>query len=232
MCGRYSLSKSKIELEERFQAEMLGDFTPRYNVAPTQLMPVITGDSPKGFSFFYWGITPDFAKNKPVSQKFINAKAETVHEKVSFKSAFQKRRCLVPADGFFEWKKVGKKTKIPHRFTLADDGLFAFAGIWDEFENEFGESNHTFLILTTAPNPLVSEVHDRMPVILKKEDEKKWLDRYSSESDLLSMLETFPSEEMLSYTVSPLVNQVKIDHPGVIRKTSPMDQFGNYTLFG
>ena len=232
MCGRYSLSKSKIELEERFQAEMLVDFKPRYNIAPTQLVPVITSESPKGFSFFYWGITPDFAKNKPVSQKFINAKAETVNEKVSFKSSFEKRRCLVPADGFYEWKKLGKKTKVPYRFTFANNEAFSFAGIWEEYENEKGEINHTFLILTTEPNKLVAEVHDRMPVILKKEDEKKWLDKYSSEENLLQMLKTYSADDMLSYTVSPLVNQVNNDSPGIIRKTSPMDQFGNYTLFG
>jgi putative SOS response-associated peptidase YedK len=233
MCGRYSLSKSKIELEERFQAELLADFKPRYNIAPTQLVPVITSDSPNGFSFFYWGITPDFAKNKPVSQKLINARAETVMEKVSFKNAFQKRRCLVPADGFFEWKKLGKKTKIPYRFTLTSEEPFAFAGIWDEFENELGESNHTFLILTTSPNSLVSEIHDRMPVILGREDEKKWLDKYTSLEELLKMLHTHKSDDMLSYTVSPMVNSVANDSPSIIRKTSaPIDQFGNYTLFG
>ncbi len=232
MCGRYSLSKSKIELEERFQAEMLVDFKPRFNIAPTQLVPVITSESPKGFSFFYWGITPDFAKNKPVSQKFINAKAETVNEKISFKSSFEKRRCLVPADGFYEWKKLGKKTKVPYRFTLANDEAFSFAGIWEEYENDKGEINHTFLILTTEPNRLVSEVHDRMPVILAKDDEKKWLDKYSSEANLLKMLTTYSADDMLNYTVSPLVNQVQNDSPGIIRKTSPMDQFGNYTLFG
>jgi putative SOS response-associated peptidase YedK len=232
MCGRYSLSKSKIELEERFQAEMLSDFKPRYNIAPTQLVPVITSDSPKGFSYFYWGITPDFAKNKPVSQKFINAKAESVNEKVSFKTSFQKRRCLIPADGFFEWKKIGKKTKTPYRFTLANEDSFAFAGIWEEYENEKGENKHTFLILTTSPNSLVSEIHDRMPVILNREDEKKWLDKYSKEDDLVKLLGTYPANEMISYTVSPLVNSVGNDSPAIIRKTSPMDQFGNYTLFG
>jgi putative SOS response-associated peptidase YedK len=232
MCGRYSLNKSKIQLEERFQAEILVDFNPRYNIAPTQLIPVLTTDSPKGFSFFYWGITPDFAKNKPVSQKFINAKAETVNEKISFKSSFQKRRCLIPADGFYEWKKLGKKTKVPYRFTLPDESLFAFAGIWEEYENQEGNIDHTCLILTTAPNPLVSEVHDRMPVILQQSDEKKWLDPYSSETELLQLLGTYPSDGMLSYTVSPLVNSVANDTPAVMRKTSPMDQFGNYTLFG
>ena len=211
---------------------MLADFKPRYNIAPTQLVPVITSESPRGFSFFYWGITPDFGQNKPVAQKLINAKAETVNEKISFKGSFQKRRCLIPADGFFEWKKLGKKTKIPHRFTLREEDLFAFAGIWEEYETISGEIQHTFLILTTSPNELVEEVHDRMPVIISRENEKKWLDKYTSEVDLMNMLKTFPAELMMSYPVSPLVNSVQNDSPGIIRKTSPMDQFGNYTLFG
>lgn len=211
---------------------MLADFKPRYNIAPTQLVPVITSESPKGFSFFYWGITPDFGQNKPVSQKLINAKAETIHEKISFKSSFQKRRCLIPADGFFEWKKLGKKTKIPYRFTLRNEETFSFAGIWEEYETVSGESQHTFLILTTKPNELVEEVHDRMPVILSRDQEKKWLDSYTSETELQSMLQPFPVELMVSYTVSPLVNSVQNDSPGILRRTSPMDQFGNYTLFG
>ncbi len=232
MCGRYSLNKSKLELEERFQAELLGDFKPRFNIAPTQLLPVLTSDSPKGFSYFYWGITPDFAKNKPVSQKLINARSESVHQKVSFKSSFEKRRCLIPADGFFEWKRIGKKTKTPYRFTLSDESLFAFAGIWEEFENDRGETNHTFLILTTEPNRIIKDIHERMPVILRKEDEKKWLDPYTTEAELINMLKPYTAEEMSSYTVSPLVNQVSNDTSAVLRKTSPMDQFGNYTLFG
>ena len=232
MCGRYSLSKRKEELEERFQAEMLADFKPRFNIAPTQLVPVITSDSPKGFSFFYWGVTPDFGHNKPVAQKLINAKADSINEKISTKGAFQRRRCIIPADGYFEWKKLGKKTRIPYRFTLREDELFSFAGIWEEYETVSGETQHTFLILTTSPNEVVEEVHDSMPVILNREQEKKWLDKYATESDLLNMLTPYPAELMLSYSVSSQVNSVQNDSPGIIRKISPMDQFGNYTLFG
>jgi putative SOS response-associated peptidase YedK len=232
MCGRYSLSKTKKELEERFNAEILADFNPRYNIAPTQLVPVITSDSPKGFSFFYWGITPDFGKNKPVAHKLINARSETVMEKTTFKKSFQSRRCLIPADGFFEWKKIGKKTKTPFRFTMGDDKLFAFAGIWEEYENVKGEVNHTFVILTTQANSLVADVHDRMPVILSKNDEKKWLDSYSSEQELIEIIQPYNAQQMISYPVSPLVNNVQNDQPAIIRRTQPMDQFGNYTLFG
>lgn len=232
MCGRYSLSKSKIELEERFESDMLVDFSPRYNIAPTQLVPVITSESPKGFSFFYWGITPEFGKNRPVALKLINAKSETVHQKISFKSSFKQRRCLIPADGFYEWKRLGKKTKIPYRFTLKEGELFALAGIWEEYESLNGEIQHTFLVLTTTPNRLVSQVHERMPVILTKEMEKKWLDKYSSEDELLQMLQPYSEESMLSYTVSPSVNSVQNDYPSLMKKSSPADQHGNYTLFG
>jgi putative SOS response-associated peptidase YedK len=232
MCGRYSLSKSKIELEERFQAEMLPDFNPRYNIAPTQLLPVITSQSPKGFSFFYWGITPEFGKNRPVAQKLINARAETITEKVTFKSSFQKRRCLIPTDGFYEWKRLGKKTSIPYRFTLREAELFAFAGIWEEFETVNGDIQHTFLILTTSPNEKIAEIHDRMPVIIAKKDEKKWLDSYTTEEELTKILKPYPEDLMMSFTVSPLVNSVGNDSPALIRRTSPIDQHGNYTLFG
>jgi putative SOS response-associated peptidase YedK len=232
MCERYSLSKSKGEMEERFQAELLADFKPRFNIAPTQLVPVITSDSSNGFSFFYWGVTPDFGHNRPVSPKLINARAESLSEKISFKSSFQRRRCIIPADGFYEWKKLGKKTKIPYRFTLRDEELFSFAGIWEEYETVSGESQHTFLILTTTANELVSEVHDRMPVILNGDQEKKWLDKYATESELLALLSPISTDLMVSYTVSSLVNSVNNDTPGIIRRISPMDQFGNYTLFG
>ncbi|MCC5937216.1 MAG: SOS response-associated peptidase [Lunatimonas sp.] len=232
MCGRYSLAKSKTELEERFKAEMLEPFQPRYNIAPTQLVPVITSDSPMGFSHFYWGITPEFARNKPVAQRFINARAETIRETASFKNSFRRKRCLVPADGFFEWKKMGKKIKIPYRFTLLDESLFAFAGIWDEYENTDGVIQHTFVLLTTTPNGMVNEVHDRMPVILDREVESTWLNPSTPEDKLISLLKPLSDEKMLSYTVSPLVNHVVNDSASVIRKTMPMDQFGNYTLFG
>ncbi|MDR7131096.1 putative SOS response-associated peptidase YedK [Algoriphagus sp. 4150] len=232
MCGRYSLSKSKEELEKRFQAEMLSDLKPRYNIAPTQLVPVITSQSPKGFSYFYWGITPEFGKNRPVAQKLINAKAETVNEKISLKTAFRQRRCIIPADGFYEWKRLGKKTSVPYRFTLREDELFSFAGLWEEYEGVNGEIQHTFLIITTTPNAVVSEIHDAMPVILDQAAEKKWLDKYTEEGDLLNLLKPYPADSMLGFTVSPLVNSLQNDSPSIIRKTSPMDQHGNYTLFG
>lgn len=232
MCERYSLGKTKKELEERFEAELLEPFQPRYNIGPTQLVPVITNESKNGFSHFYWGTTPHFSKNKPVSPRLVHARSESLSEKAAYKNAFQFKRCLIPADGFYLWKSIGRKTKTPYRFTLLDEGIFAFAGLWDEYENDKGGIDHTFLLLTTTSNKKVGEIEERMPLILSRDHEKKWLDRYSSKEELLDMFIPFPEEEMTSYTVSPLVNQIKEDSPAIIRKTFPMDQFGNYTLFG
>lgn len=232
MCERYTLGASKEQLEQRFGSEMLENFHSRYNIAPTQLLPVITSDSPAGFSHFYWGTTPGFAKNKPLSLKYINAAAETAATKAATKSAFMRRRCIIPADGYYAWKKIGKKTKIPHRFVFPPDRLMSFAGLWEEYENENGEINHTFIILTVPANPLHRDFGDTMPAILDKGQEKIWLDKYSSPEQLQSVLSTYSEDKMTNYPVSPNVNFITNDSEYLIRKTSPMDQFGNYTLFG
>ncbi|AGA80100.1 SOS response-associated peptidase [Echinicola vietnamensis] len=232
MCERYSLATTKQDLESRFEAEMLDNFQPRYNIAPTQLLPIITSESPRGFSHFYWGVTPEFSKNKPVSQKYINAKAETVHLKASSKSAFQRRRCIIPADGYYMWKKVGKKTKIPYRITFHDKRLFSFAGIWEEFESESGKVNHTFSLLTTEADALHQDFGDRMPVILERDQEKIWLDKFKGTDQLLAVLHGPDAGSMTAYTVSQMVNQINVDAEFLLKKTGPMDQFGNYTLFG
>ena len=175
MCGRYTLVKPAKEISERFNVEVNKVYQPRFNAAPTQLMPVITSDSPEGLSWFYWGLVPAWSKDKAVSQKLINARAETLEEKASFRNALKKRRCLVPADGFYEWKPVGKKSKVPYRITLLQEELFAFAGLWEEYEDEEGQMIHTFTIVTTEANNALQSLHSRMPVILSKQAEKAWL---------------------------------------------------------
>jgi putative SOS response-associated peptidase YedK len=231
MCGRYTLVTTIEEIAKHYKAEPVGEWKPKYNIAPTQLVPVVTSENPDGISFFYWGLIPNWSKEKSVSPKLINARAETLAEKVSFKQPLEKRRCLIPADGFYEWKVLGKKTKIPHRITLKNQGLFSFAGLWEEFEDDNEEVRHTFTIITTRANSLISDIHDRMPVILDKNSEKLWLDESISTADHLSLLMPFPSEEMETYTVSSLVNSVLHDHEGLIKPAPPTDQHGNYTLF-
>ncbi|MCC5931198.1 MAG: SOS response-associated peptidase [Cyclobacteriaceae bacterium] len=232
MCGRYTLIASAEKIEKTFKLEPGQKHKPRYNAAPTQLMPVITNTSPNGLSFFYWGLIPSWSHNKSVSPKLINARSETLLEKASFVQAFSRRRCLIPSDGFYEWKVLGKKTKIPYRIGLKDTELFAFAGLWDEFEDEEGEMMHTFTIITTPANEAINSIHDRMPAILGADDYSQWLDRQLPEKELIELLRPYPSEKMYMHTVSHMVNSPVNDSPELIKPTPPTDQKGNYTLFG
>ncbi len=231
MCGRYTLVKKADEIAKRFKVDVGPSYTPRYNAAPTQLLPVITADSPEGVSWFYWGLIPSWSKNKSISQKLINARAETVEEKASFRTALQKRRCLIPADGFYEWKPVSKKGKVPYRITLLNEELFAFAGLWEEYEDDEGDIVHTFTIITTQANSTLQSIHDRMPVILTRDSEALWLDQKASPEALKEVLQPYHRDATRFYTVSAKVNHASEDEPSLIKPAPAADQFGNYTLF-
>jgi putative SOS response-associated peptidase YedK len=232
MCGRYTLVKSAKEVSERFGVEVGKQYQPRFNAAPTQLMPVITADAPKGLSWFHWGLVPAWSKDKAVSHKLINARAETLEEKASFRNALQRRRCLIPADGFYEWKPLGKKSKVPYRITLLNEELFAFAGLWEEYEDDEGQMVHTFTIITTEANKSLESLHSRMPVILKKEAEGEWLKPDASPEELKALLKPYAASKTRFYTVSSQVNSPATDLPALIQPAPAADQFGNYTLFG
>jgi putative SOS response-associated peptidase YedK len=232
MCGRYSIVASADEIASRFEVEVPAYYQPHYNAAPSQLLPVITSENPAGISVFYWGLTPSLSKNKGVSERIINLRSESILDKPVFKKALNTRRCLVPADGFYEWKKLGKKTTIPYRLVRTDKRLFAFAGVWEEYEDVTGAAAHTFSILTTAANKVVAPIHDRMPVILQSHFEKTWLNALATEEQLIAALLPLPSEELESYTVSPRVNSVKNDDAYLLLPAPPADQHGNLTLFG
>ena len=231
MCGRYTLVKKADEVAKRFKVEVSDHYKPRFNAAPSQLLPVITANAPEGLSWFYWGLIPSWSKNKSISQKLINARAETVEEKASFRTALQQRRCLIPADGFFEWKAVSKKGKIPYRITLLKEQLFAFAGLWEEYEDDEGDMVHTFTIITTKANSTLENIHERMPVILTPEAEALWLDKNASPEDLRTVLQPYHRDQTRFYTVSSQVNTATTDEPSVIAPAPAADQFGNYTLF-
>lgn len=214
MCGRFTITVPVQELVKRFKANAPEKYNPRYNAAPMQNLPVILDSEPGQIAMFRWGLIPHWAKEP---KGFINARSETAGEKPAFRDAFAKRRCLVLADGFYEWKKT--KPKIPYRFTMRDGGLFAFAGLWGEWQGESGILR-TFTILTTNPNEIVKGLHDRMPVILKKQDEHKWLEKPDK-----SVLGSYPSDEMKSYRVSDMVNNIRNDSPEVIKTTSQTTLF-------
>jgi putative SOS response-associated peptidase YedK len=231
MIDRYSITATQDKIRERFSADIPELLQPRYNAAPTQLLPVITSDAPQGIGTFYWGTSPEWSKNKQLSEKIINVRAEQISEKVSLQKALLKKRCIVPADGFYAWKKAGKKTMIPYRFVTKDQDVFSFAGFWDEYEDTDGIEFHTFTIITTSSNEIIAPIHDRMPVILNRDTEKIWLDKNSDESTLMSLLIPYPALSINLYSVSPRISDSSTDVPSLITPAPPADQHGNLTLF-
>ncbi len=231
MIDRYSITASAEKLKERFSVDVPEFYKPRFNAAPTQLLPVITSAAPQGISTFYWGTSPEWSKNKTLSEKIINVHAETIHEKASLRKSLMKTRCIVPADGFYAWKKAGKKTLIPYRFVSTDQELFSFAALWEEFEDTDGNEHQTFTIITTIANDMVTMVQERMPVMLNEKAESIWLSGASDALTLTNVLVAYPSSKMNHFPISPRITDAKIDVPSLILPTPPSDQFGNLTLF-
>ncbi len=230
MIERFSIGVPANVLSNRFSVEEPIAYIPKYNGAPAQLFPVITSESPQGFSYFYWGITPAWAKNKSIAERIINLRIEQINEKPTLKKKIFKHRCLIPADGFYAWKKVGRKTLIPWRFTLQSKEIFAIAAIWEEYEEE-NDAFHTFTILTKPAEGLVLSVTERMPLILTKEQESIWLAKEINEFDLANVITSNQNHELDGYTVSPQLNFIQHDKPSLILPMPPADQFGNLTLF-
>jgi putative SOS response-associated peptidase YedK len=215
MCGRYRLSRRKQILVEHFGADYAdSDWEPRYNIAPTRPVPVLRQD-PKGpvrrLCLMRWGMIPFWANDMGIGAKMINARAETLATKPAFREPLQKRRCLIPADGFYEWKRSGK-TKQPFCFEVKDGELFAFAGLWDRWRAPDGNMLESCTILTTTPNRLLADIHDRMPVILVPADYDLWLDPGMNDAAAaLDLLRPFDAPLMRSYPVSARVNAVAND---------------------
>ncbi|HXG18768.1 MAG TPA: SOS response-associated peptidase [Methylomirabilota bacterium] len=207
MCGRFTLTTDLNDLADRFAFHTANlSFKPHYNIAPSQPVLVVIGGEERRAGLLRWGLIPSWAKDPSIGDRMINARAETVAEKPSFRRALQKRRCLVPADGFYEWKKEGKK-KTPMYIRLKSHEPFGFAGLWETWKSPNGEAIHSCTIITTAPNSLMEPIHNRMPVLLPREAEALWLDRTMEDpARLLPLLTPYPAEEMDAYEVSPAVN--------------------------
>ncbi len=226
MCGRFQLSVKGKQISERYNTEVFDEmYTPSYNCAPSQYLPVVTNDNPSQISYLKWGLIPFWAKDPKVGFKNINTRAETISEKPSFRNAFARRRCLIPANGFYEWKK--DKKKIPFRIALADDSIMSFAGIWEQWKDSEGKAINTFSIITTEANKLISSIHHRMPVILHQKDEEQWL-KDNDKDALQNLLAPLPSEEMKMYEISPLVNSPKNNSPEILL---PPTDGGQKSLF-
>ncbi|MCR2804932.1 SOS response-associated peptidase [Paenibacillus soyae] len=232
MCGRYTVT---VTLEELMVRYMIGETNvpfhrPKYNVAPgQQVLAVISDGSGKNrLGELKWGLVPPWADDPKVGYMMINARSETAAEKPAFKGPLQRKRCILPADGFYEWKALqGGKGKQPMRFTLKTKSVFSLAGLYETWVSPSGEKLSTCTVLTTKPNEIVAPVHDRMPVILRPEHEAAWLSRENrSIQALMSMLEPLPAEEMEAYPVSAAVGNVRNDDESLIACQPAEEQLG------
>jgi len=222
---------SAEDLSERFNVDVTEAYKPTYNGAPTHLLPVITNENPKGFSFFYWEATPKMANNKRISIKLYNARSNELTGKASYRTALQSRRCIVPANGYYDWKRISKKGRTPYWIYLQNKVEFSFAGIWEEYEDDDTGAEHIFRIITVDSNGVLDSNTDQMPAILNTEDEATWLKNATQSEELISLLKSYPQGKMECHSVSPMVNNISADLPNLIEHLPPADQFGNYTLF-
>lgn len=207
------------ELQEVFDLFREPEFSPRYNIAPTQSVAVIRRtDAGNELSMLRWGLIPSWAKDVKIGASLINARGETVATKPAFRSAFKRRRCLIPADGFYEWKQTGTKTKQPYYISLKQELPFAFAGLWESWTSPEGGTIESCTIITTEANDALKELHDRMPVILNAADRAAWLDPDIPSDALTSVLAPYPATEMQTYPVGTLVNKAANDVPECLRR--------------
>ena len=218
MCGRFTQHHDADSVAARFAVQgSLLEITPRFNIAPTQPVAAVTAHGPlqeRLLEPLRWGLVPSWARDSAIGNKMINARAETVAEKPAFRTALSRRRCLIPADGFYEWDRT---TRQPYHFRLLGGELFAFAGIWEEWVSPDGSPLRTCALLTTEANTLVAPVHERMPVILRPENEASWLDiAHVRPADLEPFWTPFPESEMEKYPVSKRVGSPAVDEPELV----------------
>lgn len=222
MCGRFTLYAEFEEIMNRFNIEMAIQkelYQPNYNIAPSYpVLSVINDGYQNRLGYLKWGLIPPWAKNETVGYKMINARAETLAEKPSFRNAFIKKRCLIIADSYYEWKRTNNDKKVPMRIQLKSGELFAMAGLWEQWKSPKGDSIFSCTIITTKANTLLKDIHERMPVILNPEAEKNWLDRNITDTHVLNSLLNPLSEHLMeTYEVSSLVNSPRNNSPSLIQ---------------
>ena len=219
MCGRFTLTVNPAELQDTFSDfNFPAMFAPRFNIAPTQPVLAIPNDDKLTADFFIWGLIPMWAKDPEIGNRLINARGETLAEKPSFRGSYRHKRCLILADGFYEWKSFGgRKTKTPYYIHMQDRKPFAIAGLWDHWESPDGSSIKSCTIITTTPNELMGAIHDRMPVILHPRDYAKWLNSApQTPENLQPLIKPFPADAMTAHPVSTLVNKATNDSPEMV----------------
>ena len=222
MCGRFTLRTDPETLTETFPGFTTpapDEMAPRYNITPSQGVPVVPNNGDKTVEFFKWGLIPSWAKDPKIGNRMINARAETVAEKPSFRTAYKRRRCLILSDGYYEWRSdPGSKTKTPIYIRLKSEKPFAFAGLWEAWSPNIDDDPLlSCTIITTSPNSFLETIHHRMPVILEPDDYDRWLDpSEQTPKQLDGLLKPYPGEEMMAYPVSRFVNRPSNDSPECI----------------
>jgi putative SOS response-associated peptidase YedK len=219
MCGRFTLTVDASELQASLPwLNVPDELQPRYNIAPTQPVAVVPNDGKNQLDFFIWGLIPSWAKDPTIGSRMINARSETIAEKPAFRVPFRRRRCLILADGFYEWRQVpGQKAKIPMYIRLKDEKPFSFAGLWDIWHSADGSEVLSCTIITTQPNPLLRSIHNRMPVILPESAYPLWLSPEEEDPHKLqSLLVPYPAGEMMAHPVSTAVNSPANESPELI----------------
>jgi len=218
MCGRFALAATSEELANHFNLKRKVKIAPRYNIAPSQQILIVRpGAYSYTLSAVRWGLIPPWSKDEKVGYKLINARAESLQEKPTFRDAFKSRRCLIPAIGFYEWKKESNR-KQPYFVKMKDGGLFGMAGIWESWQNPKGETVESCAIITTAANTIVAKLHDRMPVILPKDCYGLWLDSAREGFSFLEYVRPYDPFKMTAYPVSSMVNDVKNEGEGCVQR--------------
>ena len=214
MCGRFTLFEADKILSREFGVSGIPPLSPRYNIAPSQPVATVrtaSAGTGRELALLRWGLIPSWSKDPAIGNRLINARAETVREKPSFRNAFRRHRCLIPANGFYEWQRL-ERGKQPYFVRMRDERLFAFAGLWDRWESPDKGVIESCTILTTVANAVLSTIHDRMPVILPRAEYARWLDPALQNTDSLApLLAPFPAEDMLAFPVSPRVNIPTVD---------------------
>jgi len=228
MCGRFARRSTQEVLADWFGVELedMPWFAPSYNVAPQSTQPVVRLNEDSGkpeFALMRWGLVPFWAKDAKVGYTTINARAEEVTAKPLYREAVKRRRCLIPADAFYEWQKLGAKAKRPFAFGLQSGEPYAFAGLWERWKPKEGNPLETFTILTTDPNELAADVHDRMPVILEPRDYARWMEPGDPTRLPVDLLRPFPAERMCSWAVNERVGNTRNDDAELLKECKPED---------
>ncbi|WP_422356455.1 SOS response-associated peptidase [Roseivirga pacifica] len=231
MLTNFSIATDPQKIAKQFSVELPENYQPTYNANPTQKLPIITSANPEKIELVHWGSTEAFSKSKSVSGKLLFAPAEEIQTKSSLKKNFSNRRCVILADSFYAWKEIAKKEKVPYRFYIGENNLFAIAGLWDSFEDEDGAVVNTFMMITTAANNTVSEVSERMPAILNEDLLIEWLNEDTKDDSLLEFIKPYQPNDLDKYTINPKLADPNFNDSKLWERVPPANQFGNLTLF-